>query len=162
KRRRNSRRSGEPLPPLTIPACSSSSCGKCQSSPTARCPASGRCSLLAGERRWPVWAGARKRSRRSDRPPASPPASSAQTARSPPPPASLASLGAFLPTLLWPVDPCHLYDLACHLALASTLPGENGRPGAADQGVALLRCCVASGFDNLHLFRTDPALEPLR
>src|SRR5262249_36597286 len=77
-------------------------------------------------------------------------------------PASVASLWAFLATLLWPAESCHLYDLACHLALASTLPGENSRPDPADQAVRLLRCCVASGFDNPHQFRTDPALEPLR
>jgi hypothetical protein len=75
-----------------------------------------------------------------------------------PPPASLASLGAFLPTLLWPVESCQLYDLACHLALASTLPG----PEAAEQAVRVFCWCVASGFDNLHALRTDPAEEPLR
>jgi hypothetical protein len=75
-----------------------------------------------------------------------------------PPPASLASLGTLLPTLLWPAESCHLYDLACHLALASTLHG----PEPAEQAVRALRCCVAAGFDNLLLLRTDPALEPLR
>jgi hypothetical protein len=79
-----------------------------------------------------------------------------------PPPVSPASLWTFMPTLLWPAEPRHLYDLACHLALASTLPVENGRPDPADQGVLLLRSCLASGFDNLHQLRTDPALEPLR
>ncbi len=78
------------------------------------------------------------------------------------PPASPAALWTFLPTLLWPLETCDLYDLACHLALASTLPGANGRPDAAEQAVAALRCCIASGFDNLHQLRTDPALEPLR
>jgi tetratricopeptide (TPR) repeat protein len=75
-----------------------------------------------------------------------------------PPPASLASLGTFLPTLLWPAESCHLYDLACHLALASTLQG----PEPAEQAVRALRWCVAAGFDNPHKLRTDPALEPLR
>jgi hypothetical protein len=60
------------------------------------------------------------------------------------------------------MEPCYLYDLACYLALASTLPGKNGRPDPADQAVRLLCCSVATGFDNLHKLRTDPALEPLR
>jgi hypothetical protein len=67
-----------------------------------------------------------------------------------------------LPTLLWPQESCHLYDLACHLALASTLPGEEAKPSVADQAVWFLRCSVASGFDNFQKIRTDPALEPLR
>jgi tetratricopeptide (TPR) repeat protein len=78
------------------------------------------------------------------------------------PPASIESLWAFLPTLFWPVESCHRYDLACHLALDSTLPGENGKSDAAEQAVWALRWYVASGFDNLHRFRTDLALEPLR
>ena len=77
-------------------------------------------------------------------------------------PRSLASLWADVAELLGRLEPCYFYDLACHLALASTLPGENGRPDAADQAVWLLRCSVAAGFDNPHKLRTDPALEPLR
>jgi tetratricopeptide (TPR) repeat protein len=79
-----------------------------------------------------------------------------------PPPASPDALWAFLPTLLWPLESCHLYDLACHLTLASTRPGANDRPDPAEQAVRALRWCIASGFDNLHQLRTDPALEPLR
>jgi tetratricopeptide (TPR) repeat protein len=77
-------------------------------------------------------------------------------------PRSLASLWADVAELLGRLEPCYLYDLACRLALASTLPGENGRPGPADQAVRLLRCSVAVGFDNPYKLRTDPALEPLR
>jgi hypothetical protein len=79
-----------------------------------------------------------------------------------PPPTSLESLWAFLPALLWPAESCHRYDLACHLALASTLHGYNGKPDPAEEAVRALHWCVASGFDNLHRLRTDPALEPLR
>jgi hypothetical protein len=60
------------------------------------------------------------------------------------------------------VEPGQLYDLACHLALTSTLPGETGSADLAEQAVQALRCCVASGFDNLHQLRTDSALAPLR
>jgi tetratricopeptide (TPR) repeat protein len=60
------------------------------------------------------------------------------------------------------VEPCYLYDLACHQTLASTLPGANGRPGQAHLAVWLLGCSVAAGFDNPHKLRTDPALDPLR
>jgi hypothetical protein len=67
-----------------------------------------------------------------------------------------------LPTLLWPSESCGLYDLAGHLALASTLSSENGKSDFADQAVWWLRSSVASGFDNPHKLRTDPALEPLR
>jgi serine/threonine-protein kinase len=79
-----------------------------------------------------------------------------------PPPATPESLWAFLPTLFWPAESCHRYDLACHLALASTFHGYNGKPDPAEEAVRALRWCVASGFDNLHKLRTDPALEPLR
>jgi tetratricopeptide (TPR) repeat protein len=80
-------------------------------------------------------------------------------------PVPLASSGwlwGLLPTLLSPVESCHLYDLACHQTLASTLPGANGRPDLPEQAVSLLRSAAAVGFDNLHRLRTDPALEPLR
>ena len=56
-------------------------------------------------------------------------------------------------------EPSYLYDLACHLALASTLPGTEGSSAAAGRAVAALR---ASGFDNVHKLRTDPRLGPLR
>ena len=81
---------------------------------------------------------------------------------SPRSPRSLASLWADAAELLGSLEPCYLYDLACRLALASTLPGEDGRPDPADQAVLLLRCSVAVGFDNPHKLRTDPALETLR
>jgi tetratricopeptide (TPR) repeat protein len=55
-------------------------------------------------------------------------------------------------------EPCYLYDLACHLALASTLPGNEGGDEAGRAVIALR----ASGFDNPHQLRTDPRLEPLR
>jgi len=58
-------------------------------------------------------------------------------------------------------EPCHLYDLAGHLALASTLPGV-GITDSAGRAVRVLRELAASGFDNPHKLRTDPALEPLR
>ncbi len=77
-------------------------------------------------------------------------------------PASPGSPWAFLPTLCRQQDPGPLYDLACYLALASTLPGEKGSPDLAEQAVQALRCAVASGFDNLHWLRTNPAFEPLR
>jgi tetratricopeptide (TPR) repeat protein len=77
-------------------------------------------------------------------------------------PGSAASLWAAIAEWLGRLEPCYLYDLACHLALASTLPGANGWPNPADQAVWLLRGSVASGFDNPHKLRTDPALEPLR
>ena len=78
------------------------------------------------------------------------------------PSGSLVLLGSFLGKLLWELEPCYLYDLTCHLALASTLPGENGKPDPADRAVQALRCSVAAGFDNPHQLRTDPALAPLR
>jgi hypothetical protein len=59
-------------------------------------------------------------------------------------------------------EPCHLYDLACHLALASTLSGPPGGNATADRAVQALRHHVASGFDNVHKLRSDPRLEPLR
>jgi tetratricopeptide (TPR) repeat protein len=59
-------------------------------------------------------------------------------------------------------EPCYLYDLACHLALASTLPGNASGSDAAGQAVAALRASGAVGFDNVHKLRTDPRLESLR
>ncbi|HEY7426671.1 MAG TPA: serine/threonine-protein kinase [Gemmataceae bacterium] len=64
--------------------------------------------------------------------------------------------------LLWQPEPCTLYDLACRLALASTLPGGTDSRGAAEQAMWFLHRSVAAGFDNLHRIRTDPALKPLR
>jgi hypothetical protein len=80
----------------------------------------------------------------------------------PRPAAPLASLWGALPTLLWQPEPCALYDLARHLALASTLPRSKGRPDPADQAMGFLHCSLAAGFDNLHQIRTDSILEPLR
>ncbi len=77
-------------------------------------------------------------------------------------PASLAFLSADFAGSFGRLEPCYCYDLACHLTLASTLPGGSGRPDPAGEAVRLLRCYVASGFDNLHQLRTDPRLEPLR
>ena len=59
-------------------------------------------------------------------------------------------------------EPCYLYDLACCLALASTLPGQ-----ALSRIPPAGRCrpcadLVASGFDNPHKLQTDPRLAPLR
>jgi hypothetical protein len=78
------------------------------------------------------------------------------------PPASPASVWSFLAEELYRQEPCYLYDLARQLALASTLPGDTGIPDPAGQAVGALRDYVASGFDNPHKLRTDPALEPLR
>jgi tetratricopeptide (TPR) repeat protein len=57
-------------------------------------------------------------------------------------------------------EPCYLYDLACHLALASTLPGNEGGD-VLSRAVAALRASGAAGFDNVHKLRTDSRLEPL-
>jgi serine/threonine-protein kinase len=89
------------------------------------------------------------------------------------PPSSWPSLWAIIAEQLSRQEPCYLYDLACHLALASTLPGPGGRGGvppndneggsnAAGRAVAALRACGAAGFDNVHKLRTDSRLEPLR
>jgi hypothetical protein len=58
-------------------------------------------------------------------------------------------------------DPCHLYDLAGNLALASTLPGA-GIPDPATRAVQALRDLAASGFDNPRKLATDERLAPLR
>ena len=58
-------------------------------------------------------------------------------------------------------EPRHLHDLACHLALASTLP-EAGIPNAAERAMQALRDLAASGFDNPPLLREDGRLAPLR
>jgi hypothetical protein len=60
------------------------------------------------------------------------------------------------------LEPCYLYDLACHLALASTLPGNAGLADPASQAVRALRDHIALGFDDASRLRTDPALAPLR
>ena len=82
----------------------------------------------------------------------------ASVARNPPVPAAAAGPGSGRAG----PEPCYLYDLACHLALASTLPGQTLRPDPAGRGVQALRDLVASGFDNRHKLRTDPRLSPLR
>jgi tetratricopeptide (TPR) repeat protein len=74
------------------------------------------------------------------------------------PPSTWQSRWSVLAEQLSRQEPCYLYDLACHLALASTLPGNEGRD-TAGRAVAALR---ASGFDNVHQLWTDPRLEPLR
>jgi hypothetical protein len=75
------------------------------------------------------------------------------------PPCSWPSCWSLIAEQLSRQEPCYLYDLACHLALASTLPGDEGEAGRA---VAALRASGAAGFDNVHKLRTDPRLEPLR
>jgi hypothetical protein len=59
-------------------------------------------------------------------------------------------------------EPCYLYDLAHHLALASTMPGNAGLSRPADQAVDALRRFIASGFDNIYKLKNDPRLGPLR
>jgi tetratricopeptide (TPR) repeat protein len=78
------------------------------------------------------------------------------------PPASPASVWCFLAEELYRQEPCYLYDRACYLALASTLDRAAGNPDPAGEAAQDLRDYVASGFDNPHKLRTDPALEPLR
>jgi hypothetical protein len=80
------------------------------------------------------------------------------------PPASPGSVWSFFAQelLRQEEEPCYLYDLACHLALASTLPGRAGLADPAGRAVQALRDLVASGFDNAYQLRTDPALDPLR
>jgi tetratricopeptide (TPR) repeat protein len=57
----------------------------------------------------------------------------------------------------------YLYDLACQLALASTLSRDVGPASDLASGAVLfLACSCISGYDNSHKLRTDPALEPLR
>ena len=58
-------------------------------------------------------------------------------------------------------EPCYLYDLAHHLTLASTLPGEDAQ-ALTDRAVKALADFIASGFDNPYKLRTDSRLEPLR
>jgi hypothetical protein len=79
-----------------------------------------------------------------------------------PPSGSPASLASFLTMWLLQLEPCYSYDLACHLALASTLSGDAGNLDLPNRAVLALRCAIASGFDNPHQLRTDPALEPLQ
>ncbi len=59
-------------------------------------------------------------------------------------------------------EPCYRYDLAHHLTLASTMPGNAGVDHAADRAIKALRDYIASGFDNPYKLRHDPRLEPLR
>jgi hypothetical protein len=76
-----------------------------------------------------------------------------------PPPASVWS---FFAGELVRQEPCYLYDLAGYLALASTLPKDAGLTDPAGRALEALHAYAALGFDNPHLLRTDPALEPLR
>jgi hypothetical protein len=78
------------------------------------------------------------------------------------PPYSWPSCWAAVAGQLARQEPCYLYDLACHLALASTLPGDVAGGDAPARAVAALRASGAAGFDNVHKLRTDPRLEPLR
>jgi tetratricopeptide (TPR) repeat protein len=85
------------------------------------------------------------------------------------------TFGYFCPPWSWPAvwsalaaelcrqnpEPCHLYDLAGHLALASTLP-RAGIPDSAGRAVQALRDLVASGFDNPDKLRSDGRFAPLR
>ena len=73
--------------------------------------------------------------------------------------ASSASAASFLTMWFLQLEPCHSYDLACHLALASTLSGDAGSLDPAGRAVLVLRCCAVSGFDNTHQLRSDPALD---
>jgi tetratricopeptide (TPR) repeat protein len=72
------------------------------------------------------------------------------------------SVWSFFAEELCRQEPCYLYDLACQLALASTLPGNAGLADPAGRAVQALRNYIASGFDNARKLRTDPALAPLR
>ncbi len=58
-------------------------------------------------------------------------------------------------------EPCYFDDLAHHLTLASTLPGNADVSNAADRAIKALRDYIASGFDNPYKLRHDPRLEPL-
>jgi serine/threonine protein kinase/tetratricopeptide (TPR) repeat protein len=78
------------------------------------------------------------------------------------PPASVAVIWSFLAEELYWYEPCYLYDLAGHLALASTLPGDAGIADPGGQAIKALADYVATGFDNPYKLRNDPALEPLR
>jgi len=78
------------------------------------------------------------------------------------PPCSWSSRWSIIAEQLSRQEPCYLYDLACHVALASTLPGNESGSDAAGRAMAALRASGAAGFDNIHKLRTDPRLAPLR
>ena len=78
------------------------------------------------------------------------------------PPASPVSVWSFFAGELARQEPCYLYDLACQLSLASTLPGNAGLADPAGQAVLALRDLIASGLDNAYKLRADRALDPLR
>ena len=78
------------------------------------------------------------------------------------PPCSWSAVWQVLALQAYRREPCYLYDLACCLALASTLPGQTLQPDPAGRAVEALRDLVASGFDNPHKLETDPRLSPLR
>ncbi len=80
------------------------------------------------------------------------------------PPPSWPSLWSVVAQELYLQDsePCHLYDLACHLALASSLPDAAGISDPARRAVRALEDLVASGFDNGPKIRSDKKLDPLR
>jgi tetratricopeptide (TPR) repeat protein/tRNA A-37 threonylcarbamoyl transferase component Bud32 len=78
------------------------------------------------------------------------------------PPCSWPSLWSVIAEQLHRQEPCYLYDLACHLALAAKLSGNEGDRDAATRAVAALRAYSAAGFDNVHKLKTDPRLDPLR
>jgi serine/threonine-protein kinase len=78
------------------------------------------------------------------------------------PPATPLSVWSFFAGELWRQEPCYLYDLACQLTLASSLPGNAGLEDPAGQAVQALRALIASGFDNSYKLRTDRGLAPLR
>jgi eukaryotic-like serine/threonine-protein kinase len=78
------------------------------------------------------------------------------------PPCSWPAVWQVLALQAYRREPCYLYDLACHLALASTLSGQTLEPDPAGRAVQALRDFVASGFDNPHKLQTDQRLSLLR
>ncbi len=78
------------------------------------------------------------------------------------PPSSWPAVWQVLALQAYRSEPCYLYDLACCLALASTLPEQTLEPDPAGRAVQILHDLVASGFDNPHKLQTDPRLSPLR
>ena len=78
------------------------------------------------------------------------------------PPSSWPAVWQVLALQAYRRETCYLYDLACCLALASTLPGQTLEPDPAGRAVQVLRDFVAAGFDNPRKLQTDPRLAPLR
>lgn len=61
-------------------------------------------------------------------------------------------------------ESAHLYDLACHRALLSSLldPKDAEAKRQAAAAVEALGRAVAAGYDQVHHLRTTPSLAPLR